>query len=127
MKHIKTFEDSSNGEYWLIRTDEPYLSISLNKLNLPKKQKDYLLNNPYVTGKEAFKDYENNVYGTTLKLNKIFIPDTNFNNHLYTSWMPYKENSSNTRAFKIYDELNFTYKGEVNIEPYEIEAFKYNL
>ena len=48
MKYLMKLENKYKKYYWKIRVEEPYFSISINKLNLSKEQKDYLLNNDVI-------------------------------------------------------------------------------
>jgi len=127
MKYIKLFESEYKGDFWLIRADDPYLSISIDKLKLPLKQKNYLKNNGYINGKDTYYDFDHNNNGEILKIKKVYIPDANFDVGKYSaSWMPYKEND-NKYAFETFETMGLVYKGEVEVEDWEVEAYKYNL
>lgn len=104
MEYIKMFENHNKKYYWRIRVEEPYFSISINKLNLSKNQKDYLLDNNLIR-KEKY----------------IYISD-----YYAYSWIKDKSNS--------YKNSGYIYKGDVEVTPEDIQNWeiskdleKYNL
>lgn len=113
MKHIKTFEGiidpniDHSKKFWLVRTDSPYLEISLNKMNKTKDEIIRFLNNKLI------KHHE-----------KIYIPINDYEG----SW-----NGPLTGGTS-YKEEGFEYKGEMEVTSEEIEDWniknavkKYNL
>ena len=115
MKYLKYFEQKEVKKLWLIRTDSPYLEISIDKINLPQKQKDYLLNNDYVTGKRLYREDDK-----VIDLSKIYVPDSD-EKYAY-SWSPY-----NGHGLDIFTSLGFIYQGEVEVTEDELRSKKYNL
>lgn len=117
MKYIKYFEDQYIRRFWLIRTDSPYLEISIDKLNLPQKQKDFLLNNEYITGKKRFYHSWDNKYYT---IRKVYIADSNYRPEDYNIWELGKDKLIHFYAHHVY-------MGEVEVTEEELKAYKYNL
>jgi hypothetical protein len=91
------------NKFWLIRTDEPYFTVIINKLPLTEIDKKYFLNNKNLQ----------NYLGT--KIEKVYVSDEG-------SW-----NLNTESGKKGYIESGMEYMGEVEVTPEEIEASKYNL
>lgn len=119
MKYLKYFEEEYKKKLWLVRTDSPYLEISLNKLNLPQKQKDFILNNEYITGQKKYYDPWFDKYYI---IKKAYIADSNYRIEDYIVWEPYKSRLKHLNQF-----YKFEYMGEVKVTEEEIRAYKYNL
>ena len=112
MKYIKKFENNTDKDLWLIRTDEPYLEISIDKLNLPQKQKDYLLNNQYIKGEKKYYNDDNKL----IKIKKIYVIDANKDIEHYYLWDPQNEEEIGLK--------DYIYRGEVEVTPEDIENWK---
>jgi hypothetical protein len=109
----KQFNHNVYGDipYWKIRTDRPYLEISLDKLNLPEKQQKYILNNPNITTK--------NFDGEVLKY--VYIPDSTPDvENYYASWNPCRDEKKGNKNF---NESGYVYKGELEITQKDIDDY----
>jgi hypothetical protein len=106
MKHLKTYENLNYHKFWLIRTDEPYFLFGLKKLHSTPKQINYFLQNKNIAEEK-----------------KIYIRLDDFG--MWANF-PYGK--------KFYNDMGYTYQGEVQFTPEEIEECelikttkKYNL
>jgi len=92
----------TEGKYWVVRTDEPYLSVSLEKLGVPEfKIKIWV---PFMRIRKdrefAYVQFDGDGFG----------------------WATFTKNSQDW-----YKEHKYTYKGKVKVEDFEVDANKYNL
>jgi hypothetical protein len=93
------------NKYWLVRADEPYLSLSLEKLGVPEKKiKTWIgfINVRTSNIKDKFIYVHSDIDGV--------------------SWFDHNKNSQSW-----YMRNNYKYKGLVKIEDFEADANKYNL
>lgn len=132
MKYIKIFEniDYDIRKVWLIRTSMPYLEISIDKIGLTKEQKQYLLTNKYVTGKEKYYDSWS---GKTVIIKKIYIIEASEKEKKkypsIVNWSPFQDGLEKLRNFN-----NIDYQGEIKVTKQDLKeweiknaAKKYNI
>lgn len=112
MKHIKLFEELSNGKmFWKIRTDETYYNLSLKKIGMTE---------PYLS---RFVDNR-----------QITTDSKQYGNFIYVCFNPYevKEgiwgwNHGLDSDFYYFEKRGYLWMGEVEIPEYEADSIKYNL
>jgi hypothetical protein len=110
MKHIKTFENTRYGSYWLLPTDDRF-EKSLKSINCPKDvmESRFLYNHDLrYYNKYVFIGRDNISWGW---------------NPYKWGWKPYKGEKSDD----YYQRFKYKFKGMINIEDYELESEKYNL
>lgn len=121
MKYIKKFENNEyDGEFWLMRTDAPYLEISLQIIGVSQSEIKQIIYSKRI--KKSDKCY------ISMRYNIVDGKIVGLNNDKW-SWMP---GDSNGKRWYINERLN--YMGEVivtdeDIEEYNLkkDAEKYNL
>jgi len=103
MKYLKTYEESKNKNFWLVRTDEPYLLASLYKLGANDKQIDLIRKNVII---------KNN--------SKAYIGINNFGR---IDWNPYRGTYSdyNYTSFK---NTGYKYQGELELTSEDIKNWE---
>lgn len=103
-------------KYWKIRTDEPYLSISLKKLGVPDDKLKKWTSTIIKHAKDlSVRSPKNSRYA--------FVGlDTTRDDERDLGWAPYTQT-----AIDWYKEQGYKYYGEIKIEDYEVDAVKYNL
>lgn len=91
------------GKYWAVKSVEPYLSVSLEKLGVPKEKIKIWV--PFISIR---KDRE-----------FVYIQ---YDDEEGFGWATFTKNSQDW-----YKEHNYTYKGRLKIEDFEVDANQYNL
>lgn len=122
MKHLKYFEyqqEEYKKPLWIIKTDQPYLDISIDKLNLSPQQKKYLLDNDYINHRRPYTESN----GDIIKFDKIYIRATNkIEDASY--WDYYQNGFEEDITSQTRDNMDF--KGEVEITPDDIKEWEIN-
>jgi len=120
MKHLKQYEEENyKTPLWIIKSYQPYLDISIEKLNLIPQQKKYLLDNEYINHTREYRGLD----GEIIKFDKIYIKVAENIEEIYY-WDVYingfEQDISPEKRYK------FDFKGELPITDQEILNWKIN-
>ena len=110
MKHLKTYENISKGQYWLLPRDDRF-EKSLKDIDCNKDFIEILLESDdedllgckyiFIACDDIYKKQDRTLWG----------------------WNPFEGNLHD----ELYDEYGYKFMGTVNIPDYELTANKYNL
>jgi len=111
MKYIKTYENKNSGVFYYIPYTNELFEIAINKLPTSEEIKKKII-------KEI--DYRKFNIGIYISIPGVYSCTT-------FSYYKVSDRNDKIKAEELYLSYDFTFKGEIKLEDWDITAYKYNL
>jgi hypothetical protein len=116
MKYIKTYENKNRGVFYYIPYTNELFEIAINKLPISEEIKKVIIK-VIISDWLGMRKFDIGIY--------ISMPGV----YSCTTFSYYKvsDREDKIKAEELYLKHDFTFKGEIKLEDWEITAYKYNL